>query len=136
MRVIYLGFLSVGLLIAAACAPAAMPTSPVTEPESPTTTPEEPIESPAPELPSEEPIELNLKDIEKLSPDTDSDGDVDSADLAQVLGCWGDPFGAGQFCPCLDVEPDGDIDSADLAEILIRWGGDANMNGIPDNCES
>ena len=54
--------------------------------------------------------------------DTDFNGLVDAADLAELLACWGNPHGPGVFCACLDVEPDGDIDAADLAELLIRWG--------------
>ena len=54
--------------------------------------------------------------------DTDADGDVDSADLAELLACWGNPHGAGPLCACLDNDGDGDIDSADLAEVLSTWG--------------
>ena len=50
--------------------------------------------------------------------DTDSDGDTDSADLAELLSDWG-PVPPGN---CLDADADGDLDSADLAEVLSVWG--------------
>ena len=50
--------------------------------------------------------------------DTDSDGDTDAADLAELLADWGVvPLGN-----CLDSDQDGDIDAADLAELLSAWG--------------
>ncbi len=49
--------------------------------------------------------------------DFDGDGDVDSADLAQLLSSWG-PCAA---CPT-DFDGDGDVDAADLAQLLSGWG--------------
>ena len=46
--------------------------------------------------------------------DFDHDGDVDTADLLQLLGCWGDD--------CGDVDGDGDTDTADLLALLGAWG--------------
>ena len=67
--------------------------------------------------------------------DTDGDGDVDAADLAQELSCWGTPHGGRALCDCLDNDNDGDIDAANLAALLSHWGEDADGNGIPDPCE-
>ena len=49
--------------------------------------------------------------------DFDGDGNVDSADLAELLADWGP-------CPgcAADFDGDGDVDSADLAELLADWG--------------
>jgi hypothetical protein len=52
--------------------------------------------------------------------DVDHDGDVDLADLAQLLGSYGLPSGA-----CFedgDQDYDGDVDLADLAELLGAYG--------------
>ena len=46
--------------------------------------------------------------------DFDGDGDVDTADLLHLLGCWGDS--------CGDVDGDGDTDTADLLALLGAWG--------------
>ena len=46
--------------------------------------------------------------------DFDGDGDVDTADLLQLLGCWGEA--------CGDVDGDGDTDTADLLALLGAWG--------------
>ena len=54
--------------------------------------------------------------------DADIDGDVDSADLAALLACWGPVGQAGASCHCLDADIDGDVDSADLADLLVKWG--------------
>lgn len=51
--------------------------------------------------------------------DLDSDGDVDAADLAQLLGAWG---GAGLGHPA-DLDGDGDVGPVDLAQLLGAWGG-------------
>ncbi len=53
--------------------------------------------------------------------DFDGDGDVDAADLAEVLVSW------GPYDPCppfiaTDFDEDCDVDSADLAELLAAWG--------------
>ncbi len=49
--------------------------------------------------------------------DFDGDGDIDAADLAELLASWGPCLG----CPA-DFDNDGDVDSADLAELLSAWG--------------
>ena len=46
--------------------------------------------------------------------DFDGDGDVDTADLLHLLGCWG--------TDCGDVDGDGNTDTADLHELLGAWG--------------
>ena len=46
--------------------------------------------------------------------DYDEDGDVDTADLLHLLGCWGTPDG--------DVDGDADTDTADLLALLGTWG--------------
>ena len=52
--------------------------------------------------------------------DLDGDGDVDAADLAQLLGNWGlcpDP----KDCPA-DLDGDGQVNAFDLAILLGSWG--------------
>jgi hypothetical protein len=46
--------------------------------------------------------------------DFDGDGDVDTADLLYLLGCWGEA--------CGDVNGDGTTNTADLLELLGAWG--------------
>jgi hypothetical protein len=46
--------------------------------------------------------------------DFDGDGDVDTADLLFLLGCWGSD--------CGDVDGDGDTDTNDLLALLAAWG--------------
>jgi len=54
------------------------------------------------------------------SPDFNGDGAVDGADLALVLGAWGEcPVG----CCAEDSNGDGIIDGADLATVLGGWTG-------------
>ncbi len=53
--------------------------------------------------------------------DFDADGDVNGADLAEVLVSW------GPYDPCppfiaTDFDEDCDVDSADLAQLLVAWG--------------
>ncbi len=49
--------------------------------------------------------------------DLDGSGDVEAADLAELLSSWG-PCGG---CPA-DFNGNGDVDAADLAELLGNWG--------------
>ena len=50
------------------------------------------------------------------------DGDVDGADLAVLLGAWGDP-GCGLDEPCrADLNCDGAVNAADLGILLAAWG--------------
>jgi hypothetical protein len=51
---------------------------------------------------------------ESCPADFDGDGDVDTADLLHLLGCWG--------TGCGDVDNDGDTDTADLLALLGAWG--------------
>ena len=44
-------------------------------------------------------------------------GDVDAADLANLLGSWGPCEG----CPA-DFDGDNDVNAADLAQLLGAWG--------------
>ncbi len=52
--------------------------------------------------------------------DIDGDWDVDLADLAQLLAC----FGTTTTCPPCDgdLDGDGDVDLSDLAELLSQYG--------------
>ncbi len=51
------------------------------------------------------------------TPDLDGDGDVDAADLAQLLGSWGPCV----CCPA-DFDVDGTVGASDLAILLGAWG--------------
>ena len=51
--------------------------------------------------------------------DFDGDGDVDAADLAELLASWGPCV---EPCCPTDFDGDGDVDAADLAELLSNWG--------------
>lgn len=58
--------------------------------------------------------------------DTDLDGDVDAADLTQVLGNWTGvlPYNTGQrLWSDGDFDHDEDVDSADLTRLLQWWSG-------------
>jgi hypothetical protein len=52
--------------------------------------------------------------------DLDYDGDVDAADLAELLGGWG-PCPPLPECPG-DLNGDGSVDAFDLAILLGNWG--------------
>jgi hypothetical protein len=52
--------------------------------------------------------------------DLDGDGDVDLADLAQLLGNYGTPDGATYEDG--DIDGDGDVDLGDLAALLANYG--------------
>ena len=49
--------------------------------------------------------------------DLEGDGDVDSGDLAVLLGNWGPNAG-----PAADINGDGMVNAADLAVLLGTWG--------------
>lgn len=53
--------------------------------------------------------------------DINGDGQVDGADLALLLGAWGDCPGTGE-CPA-DLDGSGDVNGADLAILLGNWTG-------------
>jgi len=55
-----------------------------------------------------------LNDGPDCPADFDEDGDVDTADLLHLLGCWG--------TDCGDCDGDGDTDTADLLALLAAWG--------------
>ena len=52
--------------------------------------------------------------------DLDNDGDIDAADLAQLLGNWG-PCADPDDCPA-DLDGDGIVGAFDLAILLGNWG--------------
>ena len=53
--------------------------------------------------------------------DIDGDGDVDAADLAQLLATWGQcPVPPGS-CPA-DFDGSGNVGASDLAQLLATWG--------------
>ena len=56
----------------------------------------------------------------QCSSDLNSDGQTDSADLAQVLSQWG-ACGRGSSCSG-DINQDGVVDGADLGSLLAGWG--------------
>lgn len=49
--------------------------------------------------------------------DLDGDGDIDAADLAILLGSWGDC----ENCPA-DFNGDGAVNAAGLSQLLGSWG--------------
>jgi hypothetical protein len=54
--------------------------------------------------------------------DFDQNGEVNGADLAQLLNAWGPAPGL----PGLDLNPDGVINGADLSILLNAWGSCAH----------
>lgn len=61
--------------------------------------------------------------------DLNGDGEVEAADLAILLGSWGDP-GCGGELPCpADLNCDGAVEAADLAILLGSWGPCGGLGG-------
>ncbi|MBU0617430.1 MAG: hypothetical protein KKI02_06920, partial [Planctomycetes bacterium] len=56
--------------------------------------------------------------------DLDEDDDIDLADLAQLLGSYGETSGTAYYDG--DLDGDGDVDLADLAELLGAYGTTSN----------
>ena len=80
---------------------------------------EPPVFSPV--LPAE--IETSMTSFSftiALSGDLDLDGDVDLADLAELLGNYGET--SGMTYEDGDLDGDGDVDLSDLAELLGSYG--------------
>ena len=64
--------------------------------------------------------------------DLNNDGTVDSADLAQLLGAWGENPGHPA-----DFTGDGVVDSADLAQLLGAWGAcPTTETSCSDSCDN
>lgn len=55
------------------------------------------------------------------SPDIDGDGNVGSADLAQLIGSWGPCPVPPTPCPA-DLDGDGFVGASDMAQLLGSWG--------------
>ena len=55
--------------------------------------------------------------------DIDGDGDVDLADLAGLLSCYGACLSDGRYDPVCDLDHDGCVELADLAALLAGYGG-------------
>lgn len=66
---------------------------------------------------SEPPSECELSGA-----DIDLDGDVDGADMSQVLGFWGTDGNNGSNNARPDVNNDGNVDGVDLSIVLGYWG--------------
>ncbi len=54
--------------------------------------------------------------------DINGDGEVDLADLAILLSCYGSCEGEPGYVPAADLQPDGCVDLADLAILLAHYG--------------
>ena len=65
-------------------------------------------------------VDMGAYEFQFCFGDLDDDGDVDSADLAQLLGSYGQTSGMTYYDG--DLDGDGDVDLADLAELLGAYG--------------
>ena len=63
-----------------------------------------------------------------VSGDTDTDGDVDLADLQVLLAGYGTSTGQPNYNDIADTDSDGDIDLADLVGLLACYGGSDGSN--------
>ncbi len=57
-----------------------------------------------------------------LPGDLDGDGDVDLADLAQLLAAYGACLGDPDYDPAADLDDSGCVDLSDLAALLANYG--------------
>lgn len=63
-------------------------------------------------------MSLTVKQLVSCTGDLDGSGAVDAADLAVLLGAWGDCAGC-----VADLDLNGTVDASDLAIVLGAWGG-------------
>ncbi len=71
-------------------------------------------------------VDMGAYEIEECASDLDWDGDVDLADLAELLGSYGETSGMTYWDGDLDC--DGDVDLSDLADLLGEYGSDCGRD--------
>ena len=69
-------------------------------------------------------VDMGAYEFQFCFGDLDDDNDVDLADLAQLLGSYGETSGMTYHDG--DLDTDGDVDLADLAELLGAYGTTCN----------
>jgi hypothetical protein len=77
--------------------------------------------SDAPDSPTFFHLDMSFEAIRACNPDTNADGQVDVADLVDVILGFGS---CSPDTPCpADVTCDGIVDVEDLVEVILNWGG-------------
>ena len=67
---------------------------------------------------------VDMGAYETGSYDCDQDGDVDLADLTEMVACLTGPSGASEgVCTCFDVDRDADVDLSDFAILQVVFAG-------------